>query len=286
MRIPGGLAALVTVAVLLTGCGTAQPSAGASANPDLQPALQRALAAWADFPVGASPRPLVLPGGDDQVVASASFAVANGDQKLAFGQGAIDPPATLPSAPTEADGYSMITAEQAFRELSRGNGQSLTSTRIQTTSATLGIASFGSDRGPRQLPAWLFTFVDVSGWQAVLAVAPTGIYPLPAPLTSQPGVGSVGGVELGPDGRTLTVEMAGVQEGTGPCEAQYSSLQVASSDTAVAIAYSVRLNPVPSDMACPAQAMPVRLSTVLAAPLAARVVVNAQAQPVGVTPSS
>ena len=290
----GSKASLAIVAMVLAGCGTAGTSAGtapAGTSPATPPTLtdqavlQMALAAWADFPVNASPRPLVLPDGDDQIVSS-SFGVSNNDQKLAFGEGAIDPPPTLPSTPTEVDGYQLITAGQAFRELSAGNGQSLTTTRIQTTSVTLGMASFDDDRGTVQLPAWVFTFGGgVTGSQEVLAVAPASIYPIPAPLTASSGLSMFYQAELSSDGRTLTVDTGGAPSGSGPCDARYS-LQVASSDTAVAIGVDVRPNPAPSDQVCPVQAVQVQLTTVLAAPLGARVVVNVQAQPVEVTESS
>jgi hypothetical protein len=285
----GALAALVIGAVVLVGCGSAgirastpRGTAAASPTPNDQTALPGALAAWADFPVNASPRPLVLPGGDDEIVGS---GVYSGDQKIAFGEGAIDPLPTLTSSPTEAGGYRLITAGQAFQELSRGNGQSPSPTRIQTTSATLGSTGFETDRGVRQLPAWVFTFAGISGWRAVLAVAPASIYPLPAPLSTPPGVQSPGDVQLAADGRTLTVDTGGALEGTGPCQAQYS-LQVASSESAVAIAVLVRMNPVPSGTICAVQAVPFQLTAVLASPLGGRVVVNTQAQPIEVAEAS
>jgi hypothetical protein len=61
---------------------------------------------------------------------------------------------------------------------------------------------------------------------------------------------------------------------------------VASSDTAVAIGVVVRPNPAPSDQLCSYPEVLTQLTTVLAAPLGARVVVNVQAQPVEVTESS
>jgi hypothetical protein len=263
--------------MVLAGCGTVGTD---------QAVLQGALAPWADFPVNASPRPLVLPDGDDQIVASASFGVSSNDQKLALVEGAIDPPPTLPSTPAEADGYPLITAGQAFRELSAGNGQSLTTTRIQTSSVTLSMAGFDTDRGALQLPAWVFTFEGgVTGSEAVLAVAPASTYPIPAPLVARSGLSMFYQAELGADGRTLAVDTGGAPSGSGPCDAHYS-LQVASSDTAVAIGVVVRPNPAPSDQLCSYPEVLTQLTTVLAAPLGARVVVNVQAQPVEVTESS
>jgi hypothetical protein len=271
------------VAVALAGCGTGGGSAGASPTLSDQAVLQLALAAWANFPVDASPRPLVLPDGDNQM--GGSFSVSNVDQKIAFGEGAIDPPPTLPSTPTEADGYQLITAGQAFRELSAGNGQSQTTTRIQTTSVTLGMGSFDDDRGAVQLPAWVFTFGGgVTGSQDVLAVSPASIYPIPAPLIASSGLSMFYSAGISSDGRTLTLETGG-SPGTGPCDAHYS-LEVESSATAVAAGVVVQPNPAPSEQVCAVQEEQIQLTTVLAAPLGARVVVNIQAQPVEVTESS
>jgi hypothetical protein len=278
MRFNRGTAvSLAILAMALAGCGTAGTSAGTSPTPSDQAVLKRALAAWADFPVNASPRPLVLPDGTDQIVASATFGVSTNDQKLAFGEGAIDPPPTLPSTPTKADGYQLITAGQAFRELSAGNGQSLTTTRIQTSSVTLGMAG---------LDTWVFTFGGgVTGSQAVLAVASSSTYPIPAPLIAQSRLSTFSQAELGSDGRTLTVDTGGAPSGSGPCDARYS-LQVASSDTAVAIGVDVQPNPAPSEQACPQVAELFQFTTVLSSPLGARVVINVEAQPVSVAESS
>ena len=279
----GSRASLAIVATVLAGCGTGGTSDGTGATPSDQAVLQMALAAWADFPVDASPRPLVLPDGNEQM--GGGFSVSNVAQKIAFGVGAINSPPTLPSTPTEADGYQLITAEQAFRELSAGNGQSQTTTRIETTSVTLGMGSFDDDRGAVQLPAWVFTFGGgVTGSDDVLAVSPASVYPIPAPLTASSELSMFYAATIASDGRTLTVETGG-SPGTGPCDAHYS-LEVASSDTAVAAGVVVRPNPAPSNQVCAVQAEQLQLTTILAAPLGARVVVNVQAQPIEVTESS
>ncbi len=282
--IRGSKASLAIVTVVLAGCGSAGTSSGTPPTLSDQTVLQLALAAWADFPVNASPRPLVLPDWADQQPAGGALSVANVGQ---LGEGAIDPPPTLPSTPTEADGYRLITAGQAFRELSAGNGHSPSATRIQTTSVALGTATFYDDRGAAvQLPVWVFTFVGgVTGSDDVLAVSPPSLYPIPAPLTVRSGLSLIYSAKISPDGRTLTVDSAGPPGGTGPCDARYS-LRVASSDTAVAIGVDVQPNPTPSDQICADMAGPNNLTTVLAAPLGARVLITVQAQPVEVTESS
>ena len=287
--------------MLLTGCGTvgtrASPPGNAPATsptpatvvptPADQAVLQAALAAWAGFPVDASPRPLILLGGAQQTVTSPSFAFPNGDEKLAFLRGQIDPPIAWPASPGEAGGYRLITARAAFAEFMppAGTDDPPTSTWLQTSSVQIGTASFESDRGPLQLPAWAFTFDGVPGSAAVLAAVPASLYPVPAPLSAPPGLGLAGSAQVGSDGRTLTVETGGAPSGSGPCDAQYS-LQVASSDTAVAIAVDVHMNPVPSGQACAAIAELIQLTNVLGAPLGARVVVDARAEPVEITESS
>lgn len=132
----------------------------------------------------------------------------------------------------------------------------------------------------------MFTFVGgVTGSDDVLAVSPPSLYPIPAPLTVRSGLSLIYSAKISPDGRTLTVDSAGPPGGTGPCDARYS-LRVASSDTAVAIGVDVQPNPTPSDQICADMAGPNNLTTVLAAPLGARVLITVQAQPVEVTESS
>jgi hypothetical protein len=58
-------------------------------------------------------------------------------------------------------------------------------TRIHTSSVTLGMAGFDTDRGTLQFPAWVFAFGGgVTGSQAVLAVGLASSYPIPAPAPS------------------------------------------------------------------------------------------------------
>lgn len=277
-------ALLVVASLLLAGSGATETGFPGSASSADQQVLRQVLAAWAGFPVSASPRPLLLLGGAGETTASASFGFPNGADKMAFGDGAIDPPAAWPKSPGEAAGYRLITAAAAFGEFTppAGTARPPATTRLRTGAVTLGSAGFATDRGQLELPAWVFTFEDVPGWVAVLAVAPASVYPMPAAVTPQPGEALAGGVELGSDGRTLTVDTGGWRSGSGPCEAEYH-LQVAWSDTAVAIVVDERANPMPSGAGCALPYYFVRLTTVLPEPLGAEVVVNARAQPIEVT---
>ena len=264
---------MVLAVLLLTGCG------GTSATPNDHPVLQRALAAWASFPVNASPRPFILLGSDYRVTTPNSFEIPKG-----IYWSALEPPASFPSGSGQAGTYPLFTASQAFRVLSSslvGGGPAGTGTTAFVNSVTLGTASFQDDRGSDELPAWIFTFGGYSGSVAVLAVAPASLYLEPPRLSIPPGVSDPGGFAVGADGRTLTVSTGGYRSGTGPCEAQYS-LQVASSTSAVAIAVNIHVNPMPSDAICADQDEFVSLTTVLPEPLGERVVVGPDAQAISV----
>ncbi len=209
----------------------------------------------------------------------------NDDAKLAFVDGLVDPPASFPAGPTTKDGFPLITAAQAFAELTGSPGKGATpppGTHVHTTSVLLGTTGFTSDRGAVQLPAWQFTFAEATGSMAVLAITPSSVYSLPPPLHPPSGVGFVGQAMIGSGGRTLTVETAGPPSGTGPCDAAYD-LQTDTSETAVAVEVDERDIPPPNGEVCSAQAVLVHLTTVLPAPLGPRVLVNADAQAVSVT---
>jgi hypothetical protein len=277
---------LVVAAAAIAGCGSAPaslaPSAAASAADATT--LHEVLALWSAFPVNASPRPLILLGGDQQTVGSSNFGFSSADAKFAYQDGQIRPPATWPVSPGQADGYPLIAAAQAFTEFAPPAGAQFptTSTWLQATSVQLGAASFDSDRGPVELPAWVFTLDQASGSVAVLALTPASVYATPTPLHSSLEWPLAGGAQLAGDGRTLTVATGGPEAGTGPCEATYS-LRVAESDTAVAIVVDERMNPPPANEACPVQEYSVQLAAVLTAPLGARVVANADADAIAVT---
>jgi hypothetical protein len=143
--------------------------------------------------------------------------------------------------------------------------------RLRVTTVRLGTGVFLTDRGLRRLPAWLFGFVGIHGPAAVLAVAPAQIFSPPIPTGGRPPV--VDGAFLHPGRRALTVRFTGAPAGHGPCTASYS-LRVATSATAVAI--SVTEHPHGSaNVACPAIGYRRQVTTMLPAPLGARVAVDA-----------
>jgi hypothetical protein len=142
--------------------------------------------------------------------------------------------------------------------------------RLTVTGVRLGTAVFGTDRGQRQLPAWLFALAGVRDPAGVLAVAGSRIFTPPGrPANGRP---FVAGARLGPDGRTLTVEFAGAPSGTGPCSARYT-LNRAVSSTAVAVA--VQEHKRDGTALCAAVGYPRRVTVVLPAPLGGRALVDA-----------
>jgi hypothetical protein len=155
---------------LLAGC--ASGAAGAPSPGDGR--MRQALHDWSAFPASATPRPLVLTG---PPVADPASGFPSGNAKLAYLEGAFNMPAALPSGPAEDAGFPLITAREATRVLRSvaAKGPPITSP-LTVTGVRLGMAMFNTDRGPRQLPAWLFGLAGVRDPVGVLAVAGSRIF--------------------------------------------------------------------------------------------------------------
>ena len=230
--------------------------------------MRQALRDWSTFPANATPRPLVLTG---PPVADPASGFPSGDAKLAYLEGALNLPAALPSGPAAAAGFPLITAREAARVLrsAAAKGPPVTS-RLTVTGVRLGTAVFNTDRGARQLPAWLFGLAGVRDPVGVLAVANSRIFvPRVRPANGNPFVAAA---RLGRDGRTLTVQFVGAPSGTGPCSARYRATQVASR---AAVAVAVHEHAHGGTVACAAVGHPRRVTVALAAPLGGRVLVDA-----------
>jgi hypothetical protein len=254
---------LLAVAVL-AGCASSAASAPGSGAGRMGQALRD----WSAFPANATPRPLVLTA---PPVADPASGFPSGNAKLAYLEGAINMPAALPSGPAAAAGFPLITAREATRVLRSvaAKGPPVTS-RLTVTGVRLGTAAFSTDRGTRQLPAWLFGLAGVRDPVGVLAVAPSRIFaPRAGPASGNPFVASA---RLGRDGRTLTVRFTGAPSGTGPCSASYSATQAASG-TAVAVA--VKEHERDPTAVCASVGYPRQVAVVLPAPLGGRVLVDA-----------
>jgi hypothetical protein len=98
------------------------------------------------------------------------------------------------------------------------------------TAVRFGTSSFPTDRGTRALPAWLFSFEGVQNPAAVLAVTASSQFPAPPGSLDLLRVGA----RVSANGRSAVITFAGARAGKGPCTADYTVDQLASS-TAVAV---------------------------------------------------
>jgi hypothetical protein len=233
------------------------------------------LGMWADFPVGASPRPLVLVVPE---VRDPARGFRTGQDKQAYGSGAIVWPVHFPDGPVAAGGYAVISAEQAARRLAPAGkpGGTPAPRPLRVTAVRLGTASFGTDRGARTLPAWLFSFAGVADPAAVLAVDRSARY---GP-TGQTGILTAGGgAQVSGDGLALRVTYFGGRPGSGVCSGDETAAAVETS-TAVAIVFTPVPNPPqPTPVACPAIGIRRTAGVRLRAPLGARVVITPDGDP-------
>jgi hypothetical protein len=211
----------------------------------------------------------------DAVVGVVSFQ--DSQAKWEYQAGAVDPPDELSRGPSTADGYPIIDAGRAVVLLQRGQQDPAgpkPQSRLKITSVRFGSASFVTDRGPKKLPAWLFSFARAHGEAAVLAVGHQASW---SPAGSRsPSASLVMSATLGNDERALTVRFVGAEAGTGACTADYS-LQLTESGTAV-VATVIQSNfrwPPPPHGGCNTGGHTRTASGVLKAALGARVVVDA-----------
>jgi hypothetical protein len=110
---------------------------------------RRALDHWSGYPVHADPRRLVLTG--QTTLVGAGFP--SNDAKQAFLAGGFETAASVPDEVLHA----------LSRHHGHAHGQSLRVTGAERTSAT-----FDTDRGPRELPAWRVQIDGMDGPVSVL----------------------------------------------------------------------------------------------------------------------
>ena len=178
---------------------------------------------WKGFPVAGQPRPIVFLSGP---LHWPDNGFVNDSEKIALSYGGVSPPASYPTAPNTAGGYELIDAASGFQTLADvpPHGDDIAEP-IQATGVALGTSTFATDRGPLDLPAWIFQF-DTGTAVAVAAVHPKHVFtPLGYQSTSGPaGVPGGGSATLSSDGKTLTVSFTGAAEGQGPCTADYAAV--------------------------------------------------------------
>ncbi|GAB4051952.1 hypothetical protein [Catellatospora paridis] len=224
---------------VLAGCAPVPERGGAvplvgEAAPPADVAAQ--LARFADFPVDRTPRPILLLSGRVK-----EYGYTSGDAKIAMSQGRLTLQAALPDGPatvraTLSDGafeLPAIGARQAYDLLvavgDPASAPDATPPPLLVTKVALGEAEFLTDRGPRMLPAWLFTAPESMRPLAVAAPADTAFWPV------EHTDGVMGSAGLAADGVTLTVRLSTPPE---PCAGQpvheYAAEAVESA-TAVAV---------------------------------------------------
>jgi hypothetical protein len=264
---------------LLAGCGAGTPmSAAVGASPSLPTALQL----WAGFPVHASPRPIILVGGS---VGGPKGVYGNEETKEALLCGDYAPPAGLPTGPSSAGGYRVISATTAFARLQPKDhtGSCATAhTLLALTGVRLGQDTYGTDRGPRILPAWLFSFAGVEGPVPVLAITSEVEW---SPPGLAPGASHDIGAAVGRDHQTLTFGFLGAQFEDGPCGVRYE-VQLTESPTAVMVTQISHRTSSDPNVFCTLIGVTRHASASLTAPLGARVLVNDQGYPIAAISSS
>ncbi len=152
--------------------------------------MAEALAAWADFPVSATPRPIVLTDGYVQIGPSGFMT---GSAKLAFLAGAVDSRVELPNGV-----LALFTAHAYHQPASHRP-------RITITAVRPTEAPFRSDRGPRRFPAYAF---DLDGThEPVIVLDPATPVWWPKHPTLDPITRTTARIEV--DGLTLHVSAQG-----------------------------------------------------------------------------
>jgi hypothetical protein len=254
---------------------------------------------WRDFPVGRSPRPVVLMGSPLM-----EEGYRTNDAKLAVILGRIELAAPLPVTPRTVEArlpdgqhaVPVLPAAEAFaRVRAVGDPQNAPGenpTPLRITKVELATAPFYTDRGRVSLPAWLFHAPAALGPLAWPAIAPELLW---RPGEIDHSTGTEGA--LAPDGVTLTLTLP--MPDAGPCPGEEARRYVPvllEGDTAVAVGLradaavgstagvaSTAAGPPIADCGERAMLRTGRFSVRLAAPLGNRVMVDATGVPIPIT---
>jgi hypothetical protein len=186
--------------------------------------LEFAASRWRDFPVVAHPRPLVL---TSLPIGVGTFITD--DAKVAVEEGLLSVDGSVPAA-----------AVEAIRKtgLLRGNRPD---SRIRVVSASPSSMGFGTDRGGRQLPAWLLSITEIDGTCYVMDAESQALaYPATGPGASVHPLG--GYAKLLGDGLTVRVDFdpPWLTRNGGPAS---SAVDVLETDTAVVFAPALDHDP-------------------------------------------
>jgi hypothetical protein len=192
------------------------------------------------------------------------------------------PPTVLPSGPSTAGGYRLISASKAFAALQPNQhtgGCAEPHTPVTLIEARLGQATYDTDRGAMSFPAWVFSFAGVEGPVSVLAIATEAEWsPTGHPSATSYNIWA----SVGADHRTLTVSFIGAQSEDGPCGVKYA---VKLTETPTVVMVTVIRSPNESTAICDLVGYVRHASGVLEAQMGARVLIDDAGSPIGATGS-
>jgi hypothetical protein len=283
----------------LAGCARATSGGdvgiGGQSNTDPSGVDPAVLDGWRNFPVTRMPRPILLLGAPLRETGyhtdDAKLAVVTGRYELAATLPSTQPVTSTATLPDGTFQLPIITAAQAYERL-RGTGNPANApgespAPLRITRVELGTASFHTDRGALELPAWLFHAPDSFEPLAWPAPHPDAFWR----LGDLPFAWDVIDGRLAADAVTLTVTMPAPHPGACPGEPIYRHDPVVLEESTV-VAVGVRreivsIAPGPRRDDC-ADDLVLRLqqyTVTLAAPLGNRVLVSSAGMPAAVTVS-
>lgn len=257
---------LLLAVLVLSACASV-PNQG---SPPVPSPPSSALAKWSDFPASANPRPIILFGDAVEHIQPSGFS-ADPPRKLAWtcNKLALGTDVSLSTVALSAATISAATAwSQLMNERSASENKAPECAQMApftVTSARLSEAGFPTDRGTRQMAAWLFDIPEIGGYVGYVALHASSFW--------RGGVLAQGrSARESGDGLTLKVPVG--NPGTGPCDTQYTA-SVAESSVAVAVAVKGTPN-APSDrpVACPAILRLGYMNVALGSPLGGRVLLD------------
>jgi hypothetical protein len=294
---------IIGLIVGVSGC-TAAPSSSPAVD-DAHRQAQDALARWDSAAASGIAGSGFILVGEPTLMVGDDWGpnMDGGNAKMAWGAGLFTVADPLPSGAAQdatikwQDGTTrtvpLISAGQALSDMKAAAGQPCPEcTPLQITGAELTTATFQSNRGPVEAPAWEFSLQDTEVKLDQIAVESQIAAPaVPTPndqatgqQSSSPWVGpQVDSATVDASGMTLTVSFIGAPDkGDKPCGADYTAEAVESDAAIVVIVYEHR-NPLPAT--CSAVGAYRTAQVALAKPLGNRTLIDLQAQPITVTVS-
>ncbi len=298
-----GSLAVLGVVIAVSGC-TSTPASSAQAA-DVHRQAQEALTRWGAAVVASSGGSGFVLVGESTLFVGSDWGpnIDGGNAKLAMYAGLFVAANPLPSeAPPDGriewqDGTTnvvpVISAQQALSDMkAAGVSPCPNCIPLQVTGSRLTTATFQTNRGPAQVPAWEFSLKDTDVKLDQVAVGALFIPP-PVPTSNdqatgqqeaQPWVGpAVQSATVDASGMTLTVAFVGAPDGGDkPCGADYTA-EAVESDTAVVVIVYEHRNTMPA--ACSLVGAFRTAQVTLAKSLGNRTLINLAAQPISVTAS-